>query len=147
MRLLDIWTSSPDFIELRGPRGRSADGFKAWVRLGNANTQRNTEWASVRYSMAEKKSIKSSNLTEKMGSLLQQNLQTINFNMEGEMIREAWSRCLSPFTRNHCSCTRFSLFSLFGRLGPSHIAVNEPHKITANVLSDYPSPRRLIHLM
>lgn len=27
--LLDIWTSTPDYIKLYVPRGRSADGFKA----------------------------------------------------------------------------------------------------------------------
>lgn len=60
--LLDIWTSTPDYIKLYVPRGRSADGFKALVCLCITNSQgTQTEhlWASVRFSVAKKKSIKS----------------------------------------------------------------------------------------
>lgn len=37
--LLDIWTSTPDYIKLYVPWGISADGFKALVCLCNTNSQ------------------------------------------------------------------------------------------------------------
>lgn len=45
--LLDIWTSTPDYIKLYAPRGRSADRFKALVCLYITNSQGTQSWASV----------------------------------------------------------------------------------------------------
>lgn len=57
--LLDIWTSTQDYIKLHVPRGRSADGFKASVCLFITNNAGTQSGASVRRSAAEKESITS----------------------------------------------------------------------------------------
>lgn len=63
--LLDIWTSTADYIKLYVLMGISADGFKASARLCMYKQSRNTQRASVRCSMAERKSIKGSHLLQK----------------------------------------------------------------------------------
>lgn len=145
--LLDIWTSTPDYIKLYLPMLIFSNGFKALVCLCIIES-RNTEWASVSicetfYGREE--------INQKLTSaseILQKNLQTINSNMEGEMIWDVWSRCLSLFTRNCCSYILLSLFSHFSPFN-FHSYCSKWASYTTNIHLSFairlPIATRLIH--
>lgn len=96
--LLDIWTSSPDYVRLCRPQGKD---LLMGLRLQSITGLQTEHRASICEALSQRrKSIKSQHLPGNIPSSLRLNVQTINSNIAGEMIQTPRRRGLSPFTRD-----------------------------------------------